>query len=152
MKNYSFVISATHGKPPTRRPAECLVRPDSLKLRLIFPLPFFNTCITLFQMKCRVHEYEGVAYLIISCAGCGSGHALPHFRPVTSTGPTWSWNGNVELPTVSPSVRTNYRGPEDPPGAARSICHFTLINGIQHFHSDDSILPNRDEPLRELEH
>lgn len=50
------------------------------------------------------------------CPGCDEAHLIPL--------PRWTWDGNVEAPTVHPSV--NYAG----------ICHYVLVNGKLAFQLD----------------
>lgn len=50
-------------------------------------------------------EKSGIT-MVCPC-GCGTQHYLP-FRGApytTDLGPAWGWDGNVEAPTLSPSVR-----------------------------------------------
>jgi len=47
-----------------------------------------------------------VAALVLSCPGCGSIQALPVRYPGhhPSKGVLWDWDGNEDLPTLSPSI------------------------------------------------
>ncbi len=72
--------------------------------------------------------YQALAFM---CPGCmefqGSGL---HLLPVNSTtkSPSWNWDGNLEKPTLSPSILTG-RGSE-------KICHSFLEAGVFRFLSD----------------
>lgn len=76
---------------------------------------------------------HGVHYqaLMFVCPGCvtmlGNGlHMLPVNSEVKS--PSWDWNGDLESPTLSPSILTG-RG-------SSNVCHSFLTNGIFQFLSD----------------
>lgn len=65
------------------------------------------------------------------CPGCDSAH-------VVSVGATsWSWDGNVDAPTISPSILVTYDGPDagqdDAPPAR---CHSFVRSGVIEFLSD----------------
>lgn len=73
------------------------------------------------------------------CPGCGSGHLLP-FKHTKAyhTGPLWTFNGDVDNPTFSPSIRSryNFRGQTDP--QTHDVCHFHIKNGQFEFCSDST--------------
>lgn len=60
------------------------------------------------------------------CPGCGRLHS---FRVRAPGGPVWSWDGNIDAPTFSPSLLVD--GPE-PEGR----CHLFLIGGRIRFLDD----------------
>lgn len=72
--------------------------------------------------------------LWIWCPGCeawGSGlHALPVEGTET---PQWEWDGNLELPTLSPSILTKMHH-RDPP--EERVCHSFLKAGVWEFLGD----------------
>jgi len=75
-------------------------------------------------------RYECLAFV---CPGCQS--ASPHgtglhMLPVNTTlkSPAWQWDGNLEKPTISPSIMTG-RGSEHQ-------CHSFLQGGVFNFLSD----------------
>lgn len=41
------------------------------------------------------------SHLAFHCPGCGCGHQVSHSGPH----PVWQWNGSMDAPTFSPSVR-----------------------------------------------
>jgi hypothetical protein len=45
----------------------------------------------------------------IRCPGCGALSPLP-FRPTEGPGPSWDWDGNENLPTLTPSIWHNVQG------------------------------------------
>lgn len=79
---------------------------------------------------------HGVQYqaLMFVCPGCdlSDGSGL-HILPVNTnkTKPAWTWNGNLEAPTVSPSILTKGGGKVLP-----YVCHSYLKAGIFEFLGD----------------
>lgn len=73
-------------------------------------------------------EYDALAFWCPGCEEmCGSGlHLLPVNTDKHS--PAWTWDGNLEAPTLSPSILTGRDTPR--------ICHSFLKNGIFEFLSD----------------
>jgi hypothetical protein len=64
------------------------------------------------------------------CPGCGSCHAIPVSGPKA-----WTWNGSLELPTFSPSIRASWTwGPENVP----ACCHSHVTDGRIAFCSDST--------------
>lgn len=57
-------------------------------------------------------------YLVYRCPGCNDWHDVPAKR--------WNWNGDLERPTLSPSVRHRIQH-ED--GRYETVCHYHLVNG-----------------------
>lgn len=64
------------------------------------------------------------------CPGCEHAHII-----YTEPGrrPTWTWNGSVERPTTTPSVRffTTYDENHErlPNNGERTLCHYFLTDG-----------------------
>lgn len=58
------------------------------------------------------------------CPGCERAHSLPD---------GWSFNGNLERPTFSPSFK--HTTPVGPPAR---VCHYILTNGILNFCGDST--------------
>jgi len=98
-------------------------------------------------MKCRLGTIteNGVTYqgLWFVCPGCetlddeGKPRGGLHMLPVNATPeqqaafpnkPFWTWDGNLEVPTLSPSILTG-RGTEN-------ICHSFLTAGVFNFLTD----------------
>ena len=85
----------------------------------------------------RVDAGNGIVELSFDCPGCGCGHS---FR-IAGPEPTWSFNGDMERPTFSPSllIRT---GPTDPSAwpdglvPANTRCHLFLRDGQLQFLQD----------------
>ena len=75
-------------------------------------------------------KYQALAFVCPGCLELGGGSGL-HMLPVNSTeeSPSWDWDGNLEAPTLSPSILT---GKDDP---ARR-CHSFLKAGVFEFLGD----------------
>lgn len=58
------------------------------------------------------------------CPGCSCSHVIFTASP---GGPEWQWDGNVDAPTVSPSVRLFWPAMADRPEVTR--CHYFLRAG-----------------------
>lgn len=89
-----------------------------------------------------VHDVEGDQGLkTFWCPGCECGH---YFRaaPSPSDSPfagnaIWTWDGNREAPTVSPSILVQYDGSDAGiDGAPPKRCHFFLRAGTIEYLSD----------------
>lgn len=76
--------------------------------------------------KFRVEEHVGVKYAIYRCPGCKHNHSVPAER--------WHWNGDVERPTLSPSVRHFIPAEDGRP--EQTLCHYFVRDGIIEFCSD----------------
>lgn len=84
----------------------------------------------------RQVERDGVSHqaLMFVCPGCmaanfGSGlHMLAVNTDKYS--PSWTWDGNLDAPTLSPSILTR--------GANDLVCHSFLRNGVFEFLSDST--------------
>lgn len=77
-------------------------------------------------MKTAILIADGDTRLIFSCPGCGDNHGPRVDGPVNGK-PRWIWNGDMQLPTLSPSVMTRN-------GAA--VCHLFLKDGQIEFLGD----------------
>lgn len=74
--------------------------------------------------------------LMFWCPGCeylddeggrhGGLHMLP-IKPTSVEGPSWDWDGNLDQPTLSPSILTRY---------GTLVCHSFLKQGIFEFLGD----------------
>lgn len=105
-------------------------------------------------MKSQLREVSdhGVKYkaLLFACPGCIAGgpegydgiHMLPVNCSLATLGkPSWNWNGNLEAPTLSPSIRSK----------GYSHCHSFLTDGIFNFLKDsDHPLSGQQVPIPDL--
>lgn len=101
-------------------------------------------------MKSVLHtvESKGEFYEMLSfwCPGCevidkqGERQAGLHMLPVNCSPPdraSWTWDGNLEAPTLSPSILSShafYRGEGLPPRSF--VCHSFLRAGVFDFLGD----------------
>lgn len=65
--------------------------------------------------------------LFMWCPGCDSLHGVELIREPTK----WDWDGNLEAPTISPSILTHMNGRDSP-----DKCHSFVRNGRWEFLSD----------------
>lgn len=82
------------------------------------------------------HEYKALAFV---CPGCertplfGGLHQLPVEGDANGK-PVWNWDGNLEAPTLNPSILTKMGPYVD--GKSTGICHSFLRNGVFEFLAD----------------
>ena len=75
------------------------------------------------------------------CPACERGHAI---QVGAASGPNWSFDGDVNRPTFSPSVLIRYNGADadtrrDDAGRAPSaVCHYFLTGGVINYLGDCS--------------
>lgn len=88
----------------------------------------------------RTVNDHGVTYdaLMFACPGCAAGgpeeYEGIHMLPVNAENidkPSWNWNGDLESPTLEPSILT-HGGPNYP------TCHSYLRDGIFEFLTDST--------------
>lgn len=76
-------------------------------------------------------RYDALMFCCPGCAGEGGSSGL-HMLPVNATDsagrPKWTWDGNLEAPTLEPSILTRW-------GAA-NVCHSYLRNGVIEYLGD----------------
>ena len=97
------------------------------------------------------HPNKIVGYRFF-CPGCKDLHhywivsGVAGYLAGGSTHPVWDFDGNLEFPTFSPSLRRT-GGPADDP----DICHLTLTSGLFHFHDDSTheLSGKQDIPMEE---
>lgn len=66
------------------------------------------------------------------CPGCEERHIVYVENPQLKHKTTWNWNGSVDRPTLSPSVK--HHGWKK----GKEICHYFLRDGRLQFCSDSS--------------
>lgn len=104
----------------------------------------------------RTIDDHGVKYqaLMFACPGCAAGgpegydgiHMLPvNMSPQGIAGrQSWAWDGNLEKPTLSPSILTNADG-------VHNRCHSFLREGIFEFLTDSQHpLAGQSVPIPDL--
>ena len=75
---------------------------------------------------------------IFECPGCGSNHFADD---------RWKFNGDIEHPSFTPSIRVSHRSPE----GKEHVCHFHVTNGAIAYCNDCTHeLRGKTVPLPEL--
>lgn len=85
------------------------------------------------------HVYQALAFI---CPGCtddsrddegykGDLHMLPVSGDVPEGRPRWDWDGNLEAPTLNPSIMTHTHH-----GGVEQVCHSFLRAGVFDFLGD----------------
>lgn len=69
--------------------------------------------------KVVIRTHDKVGYVWYYCPGCKENHGVPFAR--------WNWNGGLEAPTLSPSVRHFIPAGENRP--EKTFCHYFIRNG-----------------------
>ncbi|MEO0824925.1 MAG: DUF6527 family protein [Cyanobacteria bacterium J06639_14] len=78
---------------------------------------------------------NSVGYLF-ECPGCKMPHEV-YVKPHTNDlGASWTFNGDLEKPTFSPSIRVNYTYPD--PSKSGMLCHSFVVDGEIRFLSDST--------------
>lgn len=80
--------------------------------------------------KVRERKEEGWYHFEFNCPGCGYKHGF-YVRREGHNGPIWEFNGDLEKPTVSPSILMSTSWDDKP-----HVCHSYINNGIIQFLSD----------------
>lgn len=76
------------------------------------------------------------------CPGC---EALHQFDK------GWTFDGNMESPTISPSLLTRWHAEGDAAGTVEQVCHLFLKGGVLQFLGDCThLLAGKSVPLPEL--
>lgn len=104
------------------------------------------------SMICRVDDH-GVRYraLLFVCPGCFTFHEFDtglHMLPVNTSRktPAWHWNGDLEFPTITPSILTCKDHPD-------RVCHSFLTNGVFDFLTDSAhMFAGLKMPMVDLPH
>jgi hypothetical protein len=77
------------------------------------------------MLSLRLLEYEGI--LVHWCPACKSVHQI-HVKDRNHSGAVWTWDGQFESPTFSPSIKvTLYSG---------GICHYYIKQGKIEYSGD----------------
>jgi hypothetical protein len=115
-----------------------------------------NPVARLSPVQYGEHHYQAILFV---CPGCeasakGSGlHMLPVSGDIPPGKPQWSFDGNLEAPTLNPSILTRYNI-----AGVQFVCHSFIRAGQIQFLSDCthelagqtvSLLPMPDWQVRE---
>lgn len=115
-------------------------------------------------MKSRlrsIRETSGLTYssLLFVCPGCVSGgpdgydgiHMLPVNVKEDIGKPSWTWDGSLDFPTLSPSILTNGFRNKDTNEVVRPRCHSFLRDGVFEFLKDsEHPLASQKVPIPDL--
>lgn len=67
--------------------------------------------------------------LVFQCPACGNCH-FALVDGATRAGPRWSWNGSMEKPTFSPSIKVvGVKSAFEPFDSTPTCCHFFIKDG-----------------------
>ncbi len=85
---------------------------------------------------------------LIACPGCGAHHAI-YTEVVNRLNARWSFNGDLEKPTFSPSIKSTWTQGEN---HIPQICHFFVRNGkIEYCEDCTHDLRGKTVPMIEME-
>lgn len=92
----------------------------------------------LTPVRNRAGELYGYAHW---CPGCKQAHVF-HTVKASDSAPVWSFDGNMEKPTFSPSMRQFLPARKDESGAIKrpeqTLCHYFLKAGELEFLKDST--------------
>lgn len=74
-------------------------------------------------------ERVGIAHW---CPGCDESHAICTKGDRTK-GPRWDWDGSIQKPCITPSIRVTYDGAD-----GHSVCHYFIRQGRIEFCVDST--------------
>ncbi len=95
----------------------------------------------------RVLHVVDDSHVAFDCPGCGFAHIVHHG---SGPHPVWTYNGNAERPTFSPSIRVTWtQGPE----RIAQCCHSFVRDGQIEFCGDCThALAGKTVPLPDFDH
>jgi hypothetical protein len=104
------------------------------------------------RSQVRTLNDHGLVYeaLAICCPGCALVHAGGdglHMLPIRGgKSPSWDWNGDLDAPTLNPSILTRSSNADGP-----SVCHSYLRAGVFDFLTDCThALAGQSVPMPDL--
>ena len=84
-------------------------------------------------MAAKIHNFNSDGHKIQTwafiCPGCGYSHAFTVGPKFCDADHRWTFNGNVESPTFTPSLRVNGSTPD-------AQCHLEVADGQIKYHGD----------------
>ena len=80
-----------------------------------------------------IRQNDQIIGYSFECPGCGSQHVYYTVEFNTPPNPTWTFNGNLEKPTFSPSLLVRYEY-GDPP--KKHQCHLVMTDGMIKYFND----------------
>ena len=99
---------------------------------------------------------ETKSYFLFWCPGCGCGH-LYWCGPGFEHSQKWDFNGNVDKPTFTPSLRTYVRITKEiddklvDTGEQKTLCHLNLTDGqLQYCEDNPHKMNNQTIPMQDI--
>lgn len=87
-------------------------------------------------MKTKEWEDQvGKGLYKIFCAGCNTVHSI-WAKPSEYPHPVWGFNGNLDKPTFTPSVRITWPEQKEDGTTFNHCCHFNIVDGRIEFCGD----------------
>ena len=74
--------------------------------------------------------------LWLMCPGCDDAHSVVVWQATGVTGPVWGWDGDLEHPTVSPSLLVQMSWAAGTPEAGHRRCHSFVRAGRWEYLTD----------------
>lgn len=97
-------------------------------------------------MKSELKEWGTETRIMFYCPGCRTHHAVPVQPPMPNG---WNWNGDLQKPTLSPSLLTRWHDWET---KTDKVCHIFVTDGnIQYLTDCTHELAGQTVPLEDLE-
>jgi hypothetical protein len=97
----------------------------------------------LIRLSAKLVKYEtegGSTYIYHYCVPCKHCHQYQV--------PRWTFNGNIEAPSFSPSMREFYRAKD---GGEKTLCHYFLTDGIMKYCGDSPHdMAGKEMPLADI--
>ena len=84
----------------------------------------------------RFHQSDDIASYLAWCPGCDERHGFAVDPRTSSGGAVWSFDGNLESPTFSPSLGVKEYDPDEGEFIPGYKCHSFVKNGQWQFLSD----------------
>lgn len=99
---------------------------------------------TLFQRRIRT---DGSHLLLFWCPGCRTHHGITVAGvSAPRNAPCWTFDGDFQCPTVSPSVRTKWEG-----GDEVRVCHLYIRQGrLVYLNDCNHDLAGQTVPMQEV--
>ena len=99
-------------------------------------------------LKSLVNKDDELLGYVFKCPGCDTYHSI-HTEQRNSLNAIWSFNGNMEKPTFSPSLLVKWNVGKNSSG---HICHSFIRDGVWEFLNDCTHkLAGQKVPMLEIE-
>ncbi len=87
-------------------------------------------------MKTKEWEDQpGSGMMKINCPGCGTVHTI-YTKESEHNKVVWGFNGNLDKPTFTPSVRITWPHTDEDGNKNNECCHFHIVDGRIEFCGD----------------